>query len=80
MVTYSSRDTRLMLISSCLVCCWLTGAHIEASREREQTSEDHYQGTCPLETEAGWNWIKLTFDLTLLFTLPLISIQDSRLG
>lgn len=68
-----------MLISSCLVYCWLTGAHIEASREREQTPEDHYQGTRPLETEAGWNRIKLTFDLTLLITLPLISIQDSRL-
>ena len=66
------------LISSCLVYFWLTGAHIEASGKREQTPEDHYQGTCPLETEAGWNWNKLTFDFTVLFTLFLISVQRFR--
>ena len=54
---------------SCLVYCWLTGACIEASGQRKQATENHYQGTRPLETEAGCNWNKMTFDFVHLFTL-----------
>lgn len=69
---------------SCLVYCWLTGARVEASGQRKQATENHYQGTCPLETEAGCNWNKMTFDFIHLFILhppPFLlspsKIQDS---